>query len=108
MRPMMIRRRNVKNIRIWREMVRLGDVETVYSAVVGEGRRVRRCGWIVSIALFGVVLIILVLGDQKPDGARLEEVCQALIDKKSSLREWKQTAQLALGIYKEQVFRLLI
>jgi len=47
----MMRKRRVTKMRTWREMVRCGDVETVYSTVVGEGRRVRRCGWTVNIAL---------------------------------------------------------
>jgi hypothetical protein len=33
--------------------VSVGDVETVYSTVVGEGRRVRRWGVIVSMAFGG-------------------------------------------------------
>jgi hypothetical protein len=38
-------------IRSRRGSVRCGDVETTYSIVVGEGRRVRRCGCVVSIVL---------------------------------------------------------
>lgn len=38
-------------IRSRRGSVRCGDVETTYSMVVGEGRRVRRCGCVVSIVL---------------------------------------------------------
>lgn len=38
------------NIRSRRESVTWGEVETVYSIVVGDGLRVRRWGCVVSIA----------------------------------------------------------
>lgn len=47
----MRRRRNVRRIRRRTGRVGVGEVETVYSTVVGEGRRVRRWGCVVSIAL---------------------------------------------------------
>lgn len=51
LRPITRRNRKVRRIRRRRGRVRAGEVETVYSTVVGEGRRVRRCGCVVSIAL---------------------------------------------------------
>ena len=53
-----MRRRKVVRIRKRRGSVRCGDVETIYSMVVGEGRRVRRCGWVVNMASL-VVLDIM-------------------------------------------------
>lgn len=50
LRPMMVRRTKLVRSRSRSGSVRSGDVDTVYSTVVGEGRRVRRCGWVVSIA----------------------------------------------------------
>lgn len=47
-----MRRRMVVRRSRRRGRVRVGAVETVYSIVVGEGRRVRRWGVVVSIALF--------------------------------------------------------
>ena len=51
LKPRRMRRRTVVRRRRRRGSVRVGDVETTYSTVVGEGRRVRRCGCVVSIAL---------------------------------------------------------
>lgn len=48
--PKTRRRRMVVVIRRRRGSVRDGEVETVNSTVVGEGRRVRRLGVVVSIA----------------------------------------------------------
>lgn len=39
--------------------VRVGEVETVYSTVVGEGRRVRRWGVVVSMALLRGELVVV-------------------------------------------------
>lgn len=50
---MEIRRRMVVKRRRRRGSVSTGKVETVYSTVVGEGRRVRRCGGFVNIASLG-------------------------------------------------------
>jgi hypothetical protein len=50
------RMKKVARIRRRRESVRWGDVETMYSIVVGDGRRVRRCGWVLSIALLWYVV----------------------------------------------------
>jgi len=44
-----MRMRRVKIMRRRRGSVRWGEVETVYSTVVGDGRRVRRWGVVVSI-----------------------------------------------------------
>jgi len=49
--PMEMRRRMMVRRSSRRATVRVGDVETVYSTVVGEGRLVRRWGVVVSIAL---------------------------------------------------------
>lgn len=56
-RPMIRRKRKVLRIRRRKGKVSVGDVETVYSTVVGEGRRVRRWGGVVSMvgALFGLL-----------------------------------------------------
>jgi hypothetical protein len=54
LKPRTSRRRNVARRRSRRETVSGGRVETVYSIVVGEGRRVWRWGMVVSI-LRGVV-----------------------------------------------------
>lgn len=40
----------VNRIKSRKARVRVGNVETVYSTVVGEGRRVRRWGVVVSIS----------------------------------------------------------
>ena len=54
------RKRNVRAISRRRGRVRSGRVETVNSTVVGEGRRMRRWGWVVSIsALYGCVVALL-------------------------------------------------
>jgi len=44
------RKMKVKRMRRRSGSVRSGEVETVYSTVVGEGRRDRRCGVVVSIS----------------------------------------------------------
>ena len=54
-RPTETRRRRVVRRSRRRGSVRTGEVETVYSTVVGEGRRVRRWGVVVSMALLGLV-----------------------------------------------------
>lgn len=43
-RPMTSRTKKVVINKRRSGRVRVGEVETVYSTVVGEGRRVRRCG----------------------------------------------------------------
>lgn len=48
------RKMNVRRMRSRRGRVRSGEVETVYSTVVGEGRRVRRRGVVVSMLAEGV------------------------------------------------------
>lgn len=50
LRPIVRRIRSVKAIRRRRVRVSGGEVETVYSTVVGEGRRVRRYGCTVNIS----------------------------------------------------------
>ncbi len=52
-RPMQMRTRTVVRRRRRSGRVSVGEVETVYSTVVGEGRRVRRWGVVVSIAWLG-------------------------------------------------------
>ena len=53
-RPIDTRRRSVVRRSRRKGAVSVGEVETVYSTVVGEGRRVRRWGVVVSMAfLFG-------------------------------------------------------
>jgi len=47
----MRRRRKVRRMSRRTGRLKVGEVETVYSTVVGEGRRVRRWGCVVSIAL---------------------------------------------------------
>jgi hypothetical protein len=56
-RPTRRRKRIVDRIRRRRGRVSVGDVETMYSTVVGEGRRVRRWGGVVSMvgASFGML-----------------------------------------------------
>ena len=51
------RSRKVVTSRSWRGSVRVGDVETMYSTVVGEGRRVRRWGWVVSISKLEICVV---------------------------------------------------
>ena len=50
LRPIMRRRMSVTSRRRRSGSVSFGAVDTVYSTVVGDGRRVRRWGWIVNIA----------------------------------------------------------
>lgn len=56
----MRRKMNVKRMRRRSGSVRVGEVETVYSTVVGEGRRVRRWGVVVSISAGGWIEALVV------------------------------------------------
>lgn len=65
------RKTNVKMMRRRRGSVRVGEVETVYSTVVGEGRRVLRWGVFVSI-FAGVWVEALLLFNVCREELRLE------------------------------------